>query len=98
MMAKASGQRVKQQDVALTTDKVVPRDQIVKGYEVTTDEYVLFSPDEVKALQEKATESIDITAFVPLAEVDPGHLAKVHVLGPGKGFCCSWAFRCRCSS
>jgi DNA end-binding protein Ku len=85
MISKASGQRVKQQYVDPTTDEVVPRDQIVKGYEVKKDEYVIFSPEELKALDEKATGSIDIAEFVMLEEVAREYLDKVYYLGPGKG-------------
>lgn len=85
MISKSSGQRVKQQYVDPSTDEVVPRDQIVKGYEVRKDEYVIFSPEELKALDEKATGSIDISEFVLLEEVDREYLDKVYFLGPGKG-------------
>ncbi|MCC6927608.1 MAG: Ku protein [Gemmatimonadaceae bacterium] len=85
LISKKSGQRVKQQYIDPTTDEVIPRNQLVKGYEVRKDEYVIFTPEELKALDEKATGSIDITEFVMLSDVDREYLEKVYFLGPGKG-------------
>src|SRR5262249_48735078 len=48
-------------------------------------QYVLFSPEEIKALEEKATNSIDIQEFVPIAEVDRLFLDRAYFLGPDKG-------------
>ncbi|MGZ8392801.1 MAG: non-homologous end joining protein Ku, partial [Gemmatimonadales bacterium] len=47
--------------------------------------YVTFTPEEIKALDEKATNSIDIAEFVPLSAVDRIYLDKVYYLGPDKG-------------
>jgi len=76
---------VKQQYIDPKTSEVVPRDEMVKGYEFAKDQYVIFTPDELKALEEKATSTIDITEFVPLDEVDRVYLDKVYYLGPDKG-------------
>ncbi len=48
-------------------------------------QYVMFTPEELKALEEKATNSIDIAEFVPLSQVDRIYLEKVYYLGPDKG-------------
>jgi len=85
LLSKKSGTRVKQQYIDPKTSEVVPRDEMVKGYEFAKDQYVIFSPDELKALEEKATSTIDITEFVPLDEVDRVYLDKVYYLGPDKG-------------
>ena len=58
---------------------------MVKGYEFAKDQYVTFTPDELKALEEKATGSIDIAEFVPLAAIDPVYFDKPYYLGPDKG-------------
>jgi DNA end-binding protein Ku len=63
----------------------VPRDQMVKGYEFSKDQYVTFTPEELKALEEKATNAIDIAEFVPLSAVDRIWLDKTYFLGPDKG-------------
>jgi DNA end-binding protein Ku len=86
MLHKKCGTRVKQQYVCpKDNNEIVPRDDMVKGYEFAKDQYVTFTPDELKALEEKATGTIDINEFVPLAEVDREYLEKVYYLGPDKG-------------
>jgi DNA end-binding protein Ku len=85
MVHKTCGTRVKQQYICPKDEKVVEKDEIVKGFEFAKGQYVLFTPEEVKALEEKATNSIDINEFVPLAEVDRIYLEKVYYLGPDKG-------------
>src|SRR6185436_1155198 len=65
--------------------QVVSREDTVKGYEFAKDRYVVLSGEELKALEEKATQSIDITEFVPLASVDPVYFDGAYYLGPEKG-------------
>ena len=86
MLHKKCGTRVKQQYVCpKDNNEVVPRDEMIKGYEFAKDQYVTFTPEELKALDEKATGTIDINEFVPLAEVDREYLEKIYYLGPDKG-------------
>jgi DNA end-binding protein Ku len=85
MVHKACGTRLKQQYICPKENVVVEKDDIAKGYEFSKGQFVLFSPEEIKTLEEKATNSIDITEFVPLAEVDRIYLEKVYYLGPDKG-------------
>src|SRR5687768_9523973 len=86
MLRKKCGTRVKQQYVCpKDNNEVVPREDMVKGYEFAKDQYVVFTPEELKALEEKATSTIDIVEFVPLAQVDREYLEKVYYLGPDKG-------------
>ena len=86
MLHKKCGTRVKQQYICpKDNNEVVPRDEMVKGYEFAKDQYVVFTPDELKALDEKATGTIDINEFVPLAEVDREYVEKIYYLGPDKG-------------
>jgi DNA end-binding protein Ku len=83
---KKCGTRLKQQLVCpKDNNEVVPRDEIVKGYEFAKDQYVVISAEELKALEEKATGMIDVLEFVPLAQVDREYLEKVYYLGPDKG-------------
>jgi DNA end-binding protein Ku len=63
----------------------VEKDEVGKGYEFAKGQYVTFTPEEIKALDEKATNSIDIAEFVPLEAVDRMYLDKVYYLGPDKG-------------
>jgi DNA end-binding protein Ku len=85
MIHTKCGSRLKQQYLCAKEGTVVEKDEISKGYEFAKDQYVLFSAEEVKALDEKATNAIDIAEFVPLAAVDRIYLEKVYYLGPGKG-------------
>ncbi|MEE8193129.1 MAG: Ku protein [Gemmatimonadales bacterium] len=82
---KDCGSRLKQQYVCKKDGEVVEREDMVKGYEFAKDQYVLFTPDELKALEEKATETIDIAEFVPAGQVERLYLNKTYYLGPDKG-------------
>jgi DNA end-binding protein Ku len=85
MLHKKCGTRLKQQYICPKENEVVTRDDTVKGYEFSKDQYVVLSPEELKALEEKATSTIDVIEFVPLAGVDREYLDKVYYLGPDKG-------------
>src|ERR1700712_2986668 len=65
------GARVKQQYVCALDGKPVERSEMVKGYEYEKDQYVIFKPEEIKALEEAGSDAIDISEFVPLESVDP---------------------------
>ena len=79
------GSRVKQQYVCIKEDVVVPRGEMVKGYEFSKDQYVMFEPEELKALEEAGTKSVDITEFVPASSVDPVYFDRAYYLAPDKG-------------
>jgi len=79
------GTRIRQQLFCPTDEVVVTRDELIKGYQFAKDQYVLFKPDELKAMELAPTQSIDIKEFVPLAEVDPLFYEKAYYLGPDKG-------------
>ena len=85
MLHRACGTRLKQQYICPKEGEVVEKDEITKGYEFSKGQYVTFTPEEIKALDEKATNSIDIAEFVPLGAVDRMYLDKVYFLGPDKG-------------
>ncbi len=82
---KKDGSRVKQQLISANTGEIVPRDEIVKGYEFAKGQYVLFSPEELKALEAKATHTVDITEFVPAGSIERMYQDKVYFMGPDKG-------------
>jgi len=77
--------RVRQKLFCPTHDEIVPREELVKGYEFAKDQYVLFEPDEIKAMEMAATHSIDIKEFVPISAVDPIYFEKAYYLGPATG-------------
>jgi DNA end-binding protein Ku len=85
MLHKKCSSRLKQQYICPKDNEIVTRDDTVKGYEFAKDQYVVLTPEELKALEEKATSTIDVIEFVPLAEVDREYLEKVYYLGPDKG-------------
>ncbi|MBI5511274.1 MAG: Ku protein [Deltaproteobacteria bacterium] len=86
LLHKKCGSRVKQQYICPTDDgAVVERDDMVKGYEFQKGHYVTFTADELKAIEEEATQAIEITEFVPAATVDPVYFDKAYYLGPEKG-------------
>jgi DNA end-binding protein Ku len=78
------GSRLKQQYVCAKDGERVEREDMVKGYEVAKDRYVTFTADELKALDEIATQTIDIAEFVPAAAIDPVYFDKAYHLGPDK--------------
>ena len=82
---KSCGSRVKNRYYCPTDDKLVERDELSKGYEFSKGQFVLFSKEEIKALQPEATNAIEISEFVPLSEVDPLYFDKPYYLGPDKG-------------
>ena len=77
--------RLKQQYVCPRDEEVVPRSEMVKGYEFKKGRYVVFEDAELKALDEKATHGIEITEFLPQDAVDPVYFEKTYFLGPDKG-------------
>ncbi|KWT70838.1 MULTISPECIES: Ku protein [unclassified Variovorax] len=84
MLAK-DGSRVKQQYVSEKDMKtVVPRSEMVKGYEFEKDQFVLFQPEELKALEEGTSHVIEIVSFIPEKEVDPIYYDKAYFLAPDK--------------
>lgn len=85
MVHKSCGTRLKQQYICPKDNVVVEKDEIAKGYEFAKGQYVLFSPEELKALDEQGKNAIDISEFVPLADVERIYLEKAYYLGPDKG-------------
>jgi DNA end-binding protein Ku len=85
LLHRKTGARLKQQYVDPTTGEKVERAEMVKGYEFAKGQYVMFTDEELKALQERATQTIEITEFVPLRTVDPIYFSATYYLGPDKG-------------
>src|SRR6201992_329161 len=85
MLHDAHPARLKQQYICTQCNEVVDREHTVKGYEYAKGQYVVFSPDELKALDAVATQTIAIEEFVPASAVDPLWVDKSYYLGPDKG-------------
>ena len=85
LLHKDCGSRLRQQYFCVKEDVPVGRDQMVKGYEFAKDQYVMFSPEELKAMEEAGTHMADIVEFVPLSAIDPVYFDKAYYIGPDKG-------------
>jgi DNA end-binding protein Ku len=84
-LSSKTGARIKQKRVDPTTGDEVAYDDIVKGYELSPDRYVRVEPDELDALDVKATKTIDIEEFVDLSEIDPIYYDHSYYLAPTAG-------------
>ena len=78
------GSRVKQQYLCIKENIPVERADMVKGYEFEKDRYVMFTPAELKAMEEAPRSTIDIVSFIPLAAVNPIYFDKAYYLAPDK--------------
>ena len=85
LLHRKDGSRIKQQYICALEGKVIDRSEMVKGYEFAKDQYVMFEPDEIKALEEAGSDAIDISEFVPLESVDPIYFDTTYYLAPDKG-------------
>jgi DNA end-binding protein Ku len=85
MLHAKDNTRLKQQYICPSDGEIVPRDQMVKGYEFSKDQYVTFTDEEIKSAGEEATRAIEITEFVPISKVDPIYFEGGYYLGPDKG-------------
>jgi DNA end-binding protein Ku len=84
-LSSKTGARIKQKRVDQSTGEEVPYEEIVKGYELSPDRYVRIEPEELDALDVKATKTIDIEEFVDLAEIDPIYYDHSYYLAPTAG-------------
>lgn len=82
---RTTGVRIQQKRVDPTTGDEVAYEDIVKGFELTPDRYVVIEPGELEALDPKKTRSIEIEDFVALDEIDPIHYDHPYYLAPGPG-------------
>jgi DNA end-binding protein Ku len=80
-----TGNRIAQKRTDSVTGEEVPYENLVKGYELTKDQYVLINPDELDALDPEKSRTIDIEDFVDLSEIDPIYYDHPYYLVPDKG-------------
>src|SRR5215208_1731904 len=80
-----TGHRIAQKRVDSSTNEEVQYEDIVKGYELTKERYVVITPDELDALDPEKTRTIDIEDFVDLSEIDPIYYDHPYYLVPDKG-------------
>jgi DNA end-binding protein Ku len=79
------GNRIRQQRFCPACNTVVEREDLIRGYEVSKDQYIQVTDEELKALEGEASEEIEIAEFVPLAKVDPIYFERSYYLGPDRG-------------
>jgi DNA end-binding protein Ku len=80
-----TGTRIAQKRVDASTGEEVPYEDIVKGYELTKERYVVITPDELETLDPEKSRTIDIEDFVDLADIDPVYYDHPYYLVPDKG-------------
>lgn len=85
MIWEERGVRVRQQYIDPADGTVVPRDEIVKGYEFAKDQYVLFTKEELEVVEAPKSDEIEIVSFVPAETVGRLFFDKAYYLGPDKG-------------
>lgn len=85
MLHEKDGARLRQQYICTKCEEVVAREHTVKGYEYAKGQYVVLTPEELKALDAVATQTIALEEFVPASAVDPLYVEKSYYLGPDKG-------------
>ena len=85
MLHGECGSRIQQKLFCPKDERTIERTEVVKGYEFSKGQYVLFNDEELKALEEKSTQQIDITEFVKSDLIDPIYFDKPYYLGPDKG-------------
>ena len=84
LLHKECGSRLKQQYICQKENVPVAREDMVKGYEFAKDQYVMFSPEELKAMEEAGTQTAEITEFLPIEAIDPVYFDKAYYLAPDK--------------
>lgn len=82
MLHRDDNTRIKQQLFCPTDERVVGRDEIVKGYEYRKGEYVIVEPDDLKKIEPKTSKAMEILEFVPADEVDPIYFDVSYYLVP----------------
>src|SRR4051812_16495039 len=85
MIHQDCGSRIQQQLFCPKDERTIDRAEVVKGYEFSKGQYVLFTEDELKALEEKSTQAIEISEFIPREAIDPIYFSKAYYLAPDKG-------------
>ncbi len=82
---RKTGVRVRQQYFNPENNEVVPKTDMVKGYQFAKNQFVLFEPDELKLLDQPRTDAIEITEFVPAEQVERVYQDRAYYLGPDRG-------------
>jgi DNA end-binding protein Ku len=84
-LRESDGSRIRHKRVAETDGEEVPYEEIVKGYEISPEQYVVLGRDELEDLDPKRTRTVEIIDFVDLDQIDPIYFVQPYYLGPDKG-------------
>lgn len=84
-LRRSDGSRIRHKRVAEADGEEVPYDEIVKGYEIAPEQYVVLTKEELEELDPRKTRSIEIQEFVDLDDIDPIYFDHPYYLGPDKG-------------
>ena len=84
-LRESDSSRVRHKRVAEADDKEVPYEEIVRGYEISPDRYVVFSRDELEELNPAKTRAIEIQDFVDIEQIDPIYFDSPYYLAPAEG-------------
>lgn len=95
MLHDACGTKLKQQYICPKDNEVVPRDKMAKGYEYEKGKFIKLSPEEIKALEAVADNTVSLQEFVPAEAIDPVFIDKSYYLGPDKGGDRAYALLCQ---
>ena len=82
---RKTGVRVRQQYFNPDNNEVVPKEDMVKGYQFAKNQFVVFEPDELKVLDQPGTDAIEIAEFVPAEQVERVYFDRAYYLGPDRG-------------
>jgi DNA end-binding protein Ku len=82
-LSKQTGARIRQQRIDESTGEPVEYGDIVKGYELAPEQYVVIDPDELEALDPEVTHTIEIESFVELEQIDPIYYDSTYFVAPG---------------
>ncbi len=82
---RKTGVRVRQQYFNPDNNEVVPKDDMVKGYQFAKNQFVILEPDELKVLEQPKTDAIEIAEFVPAEQVERVYFDRAYYLGPDRG-------------
>src|SRR4026208_715571 len=85
LLHKGCGSRLKQQYLCVKEEVPVAREDMVKGHEFSKDQYVMFTPDELKTLEQTGTHTAELAEFVPTESIDPLYFDKAYYMAPDKG-------------
>ena len=84
-LRESDGSRIRHKRVAEADGEEVPYDEIVKGYEISPEQYVVVTREELEEIDPKKTRAIEIQDFVDLDDIDPIYFDHPYYLGPDKG-------------